>query len=62
MNTKLMLAVEEHPQAFKLVTAGLVILAAYNLSRAVRLHHEVTAHLAQIKSDAARAASEALGG
>lgn len=54
--------VGEHPRVLYFVTVPLLILAAYNLDKAYRLQAMAELFVKQRASDAARAASEALGG
>ncbi len=53
---------ERNPRAVYLVTIQLLIWAAYNLECAYRLQAHAELFVKQQVSDAARAASEALGG
>ena len=52
----------DDPRRLYLVTVPLVAFTGWQLVRAIRLHVSVEAVAAQYFSDAARAASEALGG
>lgn len=51
-----------NPRRLYLITVPLMAFTALQLVRAVRLHEQVRGVVAQQFSDAARAASEALGG
>ena len=54
--------IHDHPRVLYAVTVPLVILAAVNLERAYRLQAMAGQFVRHRASDAARAASEALGG
>jgi hypothetical protein len=54
--------IEQHPRVIYLVTVPLLVFAAYNLEKAYRLQAAAEMFVRQRVSDAARAASEALGG
>lgn len=54
--------VHEHPRVLYAVTVPLVAFAAYTLVRGIRVHVMVEQFVAAHTADAARAASEALGG
>ncbi len=54
--------VREHPQVLYAVTVPLIAWSLYNLLGAVRVHVRAEAFIAARAGDAARLASEALGG
>lgn len=54
--------ISEHPRVVYFVTVPLVLLATYNLERAWHLQTTAEMFVKQHAADAARAASEALGG
>lgn len=54
--------VHEHPRVMYAISLPLLGFCAWNLIRAVRLHVLAEMFVAARESDAARAASEALGG
>jgi hypothetical protein len=54
--------VNAHPRVVYLITVPLLVWAAWNLEKAYRLQAHAELFVRQRLSDAARAASEALGG